>query len=202
LNKDAERRAQAYLAQVRKQIEKHFAKPSWSKRTIGDRAYDQYCTGNLQWLESFCKGKGFNMGCGELSIADSIGVDRILSLASYNGIAFQDMNKMYNYPDGCADYIVSNYIEAIECPVVTFTDWYRLLKPGGTIALVCTNGAHEFYKKRRSGPLARGRRGSIKKFSCYTPLTMRYYLEFVKFGNVEIEEHGTVLRSKGVKRDG
>ena len=182
-------RIERYLNTVRERIAEHFG--SLNVERLVKAKYEE---GHLEWMESFCYGTGFNMGCGEISVEDSIGVDRLLTLATFDGAAFCDMESLWHYDDGCADYIVSNYIEGAQCPAKMFTEWYRLLKPGGVMAIVCANAEDINYAKTISGPLSRSRKGGIKKFSCYTATTLRFHLQFAGFSVGSIEKDGQALK--------
>jgi SAM-dependent methyltransferase len=188
------KRVEEYLKALKRRILYHFESPNWSGGPLKKRMLKQYMYGHLEWLESFCKGDGFNMGCGELTIADSMGIDKQLTLATFNGAAYCDMENLWKYGDECADYIVSNYIGAILCPAKTFIEWHRVLKPGGVMALVCGNSDHPSYVKSVMGPLSRSKHGSIKKASCYNKNTIKNYLQFAGMNVESVEEVKHVLR--------
>jgi len=188
-NKLEKERIDRYLDAVRDRVEEHFGYPNVERRV--NAVYEE---GYLEWLESFCQGIGFNMGCGEISIGDSLGVDRLLTLATFDGAAFCDMEDLWHYEEGCADYIVSNYIEGAQCPARMFAEWYRVLKPGGTLAIICGDADGTHYSLTSSGPLSRSRKGGIKKFSCFSESTLRFHLNFAKFNVDSIEVDGHVLK--------
>jgi hypothetical protein len=190
----ADNRVAKYLSAVKAHIEHHFNHPEWGKGSLIDRAAFAYSDEHLEWLESFCIGTGFNMGCGEIPIKDSIGVDLLLTLGCYDGAAFCSMDDLWDYRDGCADYIISNYIEAAPSPCKLFTEWYRLLRSGGTVAIVCRDAEDAAYDNSSNGPLQRSHRGNIKKYNCFTHRTIRFYLQFVGFVVASIEKDGVVLK--------
>jgi predicted SAM-dependent methyltransferase len=72
-------------------------------------------------------------------------------------------------------------------------EWYRVLKPGGTVAMILIDTEHEKYDIH-CGPFKNPRRQH-----CYTALTIRRYLERAKFTGITVEKHEHTLRAKGVK---
>jgi hypothetical protein len=187
-------RVEKYLAAVKCSVEHHLNHPSWGKGSLEYRVNMAYSEEHLEWLESFCKGVGFNMGCGEIPVKDSIGADPFLSLGSFNGAAYCHMDDLWNYEDECADYIISNYMESAPTPCKLFIEWYRLLKPGGVVAILCKDADDSSYDNTLIGPLSRSNKGGIKKFNCYTPRTMRFYLQFNKFKVDLITKEGVDLK--------
>lgn len=187
-------RVENYLAAVKAHIEHHFEHPLWGKGKLKDRVELAYSHEHLEWLESFCKGTGFNMGCGEIPIKDSMGVDLFLNLGCYSGAAFANMDNMWGYKDEFADYIISNYVEAAQTPCKLFLEWYRLLKPGGVLAILLKDADDSSYDSSLSGPLARAGKGGIKKFNCYTERTIKFYLQFAGFTVDSIEKCGIDLK--------
>ena len=194
MGKIAERRVREYMATVKALINHQYDHPMWGKGKLEDRVDMAYTEEHLEWLESFCVGKGFNMGCGELPIKDSMGVDALLTLGCYNGEAFCEMDDLWEYKDGCADYIISNYIEGVPTPCKLFVEWHRLLRSGGTVAILCRDADSEGYSELSSGPLQKSLKGTIKKHTCYTARTIRFYLQFVGFTVDYIEKEGMSLK--------
>lgn len=194
-------RVAKYLAAIRAQVESHFEKPLWGKGTMAERAEMAYAEEHMEWLESFCVGQGFNMGCGEMPIKDSMGVDPILTLASYNGVAFCNMDDLWHYSDGCADYVISNYTEAAPSPAKLFVEWHRVLRPGGKVGIICRDADDPYYSEDSFGPLSRARsgKGGIKKYNCFTKRTIRFYLQFAGFKVVKIEKSGVDLKVEARK---
>lgn len=190
-----EDRVDAYVKAVKEHIVSHFEHPYWGKGPLKERVAKAYSEEYLEWLESFCVGDGFNMGCGEIPIGDSQGVDMILSLGCWRGVAYANMDHMWNYKDGIADYIVSNYVEGASSPCQLFTEWFRLMKPGGVLALLVQDADDSVYDRDPYGPLQRSGKGGIKKFNCYTARTIRFYLTFVGFIVDSVEKvDGAVLK--------
>jgi len=192
-------RVEKYLAAIRAQVEEHFERPLWGKGTMRERAEIAYREEHMEWLESFCVGNGFNCGCGEMPIRNSMGVDPVLTLASYNGLTFCNMDDLWHYSAGCADYVISNYAEAAPSPCKLFTEWYRVLRSGGKLAIVCRDADDSYYSEGSNGPLSRSGKGGIKKYNCYTARTIRFYLQFVGFRIVSIEKAGVNLKVEARK---
>lgn len=189
----ADERAEKYIVTLQKYIE-HVFNRALKRRKWVERTEQMYSNGHLGWLESFCVGRGFNMGCGDMPVKDSIGVDVALTLGSFNGAPFCSMDDMWHFQSDSADYIISNYIEAASTPCKLFSEWYRLLKPGGVVAILCVDADDVAYDNTSSGPLSRSRSGGIKKHCCYTPRTLRFHLQFVGFTVDYIEKEGPVLK--------
>ena len=98
------------------------------------------------------------------------------------------------YENECVDYIISNYMEAAPSPCKLFLEWHRLLKPGGIVAILCKDADDPSYNHSIGGPLSKSNKGGIKKFNCYTPRTMRFYLQFTGFKVRSIEKDGVSLK--------
>jgi predicted SAM-dependent methyltransferase len=91
-------------------------------------------TKEIKLLAEYCKGFGLNIGCGSISIGNSIGVDISNTPAAQ---IISDAHKL-PFADGVLDYIVAcNSFEHIQvAPVITLREWARCLKVGGTVAIV------------------------------------------------------------------
>jgi len=145
-----------------------------------------------QWLDQFAKGQGFDIACGDFIIGDvvqAIGVDgapRMLGTDYWSegdNLSFQ--------PADTLDYIVTNYLDGMPSPLKALNEWYRCIKPGGKIAVVCRDA--DSYKDDM-GPLSNGRRQS-----CYTATTLKNYLFRAGFKKVKVEHGNMSLRGTGVK---
>lgn len=189
----AEDRVETYMTALRDHIDSHYRRPLWGKGHLDYRVNLAYEEEELEWLESFAKGpNGFNMGCGEIPVGESEGVDLILTLGCWKGVAFCPMDDMYAYKAEVCDYIISNYIESSPNPCKLFTEWHRLLKPGGKVAILCKDA--DQYPDDSIGPLKRSGRGAIKKHCCYTAKTIRFYLQVCEFIVDYIEVSGPNLK--------
>ena len=89
----------------------------------------------LDILASYCKGVGINIGCGNAQIAESIGVD--ISPAAQAAVVLADACFL-PFKDDTFDYVVSSAcLEHLEAaPILALREWLRVIKPGGTIAVV------------------------------------------------------------------
>ena len=194
----SQKRARQYVGDLLMTILNHYKKPLWEKGPLESRIAQAYAEAELEWLESFAQGpNGFNMGCGEIPVGDSEGVDMILTLGAWKGVAFCPMDDMYEYKAEVCDYIISNYIESSPNPCKLFTEWHRLLKPGGKVAILCKDA--DQYSDNSIGPLKRSGRGAIKKHCCYTAKTIRFYLQFCEFTVDSIEVSGPNLKVEAHK---
>ena len=145
------------------------------------------------WLDQFATGKGLDICCGDFLVGDSVGVDcnRFTLGADYlskgDELTFQRSEGL--------DFIVTNYLEAMPNPLNAFNEWYRCLKLGGRLALVCRD-ANSYPVKNPLGAL-----DNRKRQSTYTKATLSHYLHRSDFIEVNIEEtkHGT-LRTSAIKR--
>ena len=145
------------------------------------------------WLDQFAVGSGLDICCGDFLVGDSVGVDcnRFTLGADYlshgDALTFQRSEDL--------DFIVTNYLEAMPNPLSAFNEWYRCLKPGGRLAIVCRDAD----KYSLNNPL--GALDNRKRQTTYTKTTLSHYLYRADFVDVSIEEteHGT-LRASAIKR--
>jgi len=142
-----------------------------------------------KWLGSFANGHGVNVCAGYFPIAGALGVDTEFTLASMvSGFVNTKGDDLHQIDSGSCDYVVTNYFEALPDPLKAITEWKRVLRLNGVLAMVVVNSEHEVYAIP-SGPLAnRSRR------NCYTALTIQRYLERARFNNINIEPSGSMLR--------
>ncbi len=145
------------------------------------------------WLDQFAVGDGLDICCGDFLIGDSVGVD---CNRHYLGADYlqQGDELTFQRSEGL-DFIVTNYLEAMPSTLNAFNEWYRCLKPGGRLALVCRN-ADQYSLKNPLGAL-----DNRKRQTTYTSTTLSHYMYRADFVEVVIEEteHGT-LRAAAVKR--
>jgi len=99
-------------------------------------------------LAKFCVGKGIDVGCGHRKVApDCIGVDLLASgeIGTHGVVATQKCiadiqasgDDLYMFADGELDYVVSRHnLEHYVDVVKTLAEWRRVLKPGGTMAII------------------------------------------------------------------
>ncbi len=86
-------------------------------------------------LETYCVGRGANIGCGAVRIGNSIGVDIRPLYGKVDILA--DAAKL-PWPNNHLDYIVSSHcLEHVDRgPVQVLREWVRCVRPGGVIALI------------------------------------------------------------------
>jgi UDP-glucuronate decarboxylase len=104
-----------------------------------------------RWLQPYCKGLSVDIGCGFEKVApDVLGIDKLaygqsggsgcmVGRASCADIQ-ADANDLYFVADGTFDSAVSRHVfEHLPDPKATIKEWLRIVKPGGTLALVLPN---------------------------------------------------------------
>ncbi len=145
------------------------------------------------WLEGFTSGDGLNICCGDFSIGDSLGVDahRARLAADYPG----EGDKLTFQGSDVLDFIITNYFEAMHSPLDALNEWYRCLKDGGVLAIVCMN-ADSYPPTKTSGALK-----NKNRYNTFTEVTVSQYLYRAGFSsvNVEVTPHQT-MRVSAVKR--
>lgn len=99
-------------------------------------------------LRPFCRGRGIDVGCGHRKVApECIGIDIIPpgGLGRHGVVAGRTSvadiqasgDDLPMFRDGELDYVVSNHnLEHYVDVVKTLTEWRRVLRPGGRLALV------------------------------------------------------------------
>ena len=149
---------------------------------------------NRIWLDGFTGGKGFDIACGDFLIGDvvqALGVDGAPKMLGTDYWSEGDDLKWQ--PSNTLDYVVSNYLDGMPAPLKALTEWYRVIKPGGAVAVISRDA--ETYASPR-GALENGRRQS-----CYTQLILKNYLNRAGFLNVNVVRHPKTqsLRGCGTK---
>ena len=132
------------------------------------------------WLDKFAKGEGLDICCGSFLIGEAKGVDgdwKDALAADY----FLDGDELYIKQGSSLDFVVSNYIEAFPNPLKALNEWWRILRPGGTIALVCRDSD---VSEDPMVPLKNPRRAS-----CFTEKTIQFYLRRAGFDSIKIEKN-------------
>jgi SAM-dependent methyltransferase len=101
-----------------------------------------------KWLQPYCTGLSIDLGCGaEKVLPGVLGIDKLavgeagktgcmLGIGSIADIS-ADAGDLYFLSDGTFDSAVSRHcFEHLPDTVVTLREWLRILKKGGTLALV------------------------------------------------------------------
>jgi len=130
------------------------------------------------WLDQFAVGKGLDVCCGDFLVGDAYGVDGDSKALGVDLISRGDSLSLQK--SGELDFIVTNYLDGFSDPIKTLNEWWRCLKVGGTLAVVCRNS--EIYKDSL-GPLANGKRGS-----CYTDRILTFYLTRAGFKVTSVDK--------------
>ncbi len=131
------------------------------------------------FLEEYAVGLGVDICCGDFLLGDeSIGVDirRTVLGADYHysgdDLAFSKTNEL--------DYVLTNYIEAMPNVIKALNEWFRALRAGGTMAIVCRNA--DVYP---------GPEGALKnrhRVHTFSKVTLSHYLGRVGFEDINIKE--------------
>lgn len=142
------------------------------------------------WLEDLAIGNGLDVCCGDFLIGDAQGVNGgvksvgIDYFCQGDQLAFQKSEQL--------DFVVTNYLDAFPGPLVPLNEWWRCLRPGGVLGIVCRNA--DVYTEA-TGPLENHRRVSL-----YNKKILSQYLYRTQFKKVEVVEtlHKS-LRAKAIK---
>jgi SAM-dependent methyltransferase len=128
------------------------------------------------FLVQYAKGDGVDVCCGDFLIEDSVGVDtrRTVLGADFH---FSADTLSFRKPESC-DYVVSNYLEAVPNTIGALNEWYRVLKSGGTLAMICRD-AEQYVQPE--GALASGHRQHT-----FNKTTLRHYMYRAGFKDVHI----------------
>lgn len=153
------------------------------------------------WLDSFVKGEGVDICCGDFLVDGAIGVDGAVSYigesaAHVLGADYRcDGDELSFAGHAALDFVVTNYFEALPHTLNALNEWWRVLKPGGVLAIVCMD-AEAYPSKYPMGPLK-----NRQKNHTYTAVTITQYLYRAEFSDVKVEktEHGT-LRVSAIKK--
>lgn len=151
---------------------------------------------NLKWLDSFANGHGVNICAGDLLVAgedEAIGIDIGPNMVATDFVCEGD--RLHHFDSESCDFVVTNYLEGLPAPLDAFLEWYRVLKRGGVLAVICIN-AETYSERYLKGPMENKRR-----LNSFTKTTLSHYMHRAQFMNIEIEEVGDRLRAVGYKHD-
>jgi SAM-dependent methyltransferase len=143
--------------------------------------------GLRSWMDSFAKGTGLDICCGNYVTEGAIGVDSAYDVLG-NNFNFRGDN-LAGFTAESMDYVVCNYTDCFDSPLKFLNEWRRVLKPGGIVAFACSNA--ECYDPQDE--VLNGKRQFL-----YTPHTMRLYLSKV-FGNCTVQTHRNAILSTATK---
>lgn len=142
------------------------------------------------WLDKFAVGRGLNIACGDFPIGESWGVDFDPRKVAIDYWGFGD--KIIDDEFENLDFIVTNYFEYLHDPLKVLSDWSRVLKSDGILAMVM--GDTDNYENSL-GPLENKRRRH-----CFTLKTITCYLTRAGFKLVDYEIVDRELRIVAKKR--
>jgi SAM-dependent methyltransferase len=146
------------------------------------------------WLDQFAVGNGLDIACGDFLIGDqdqAVGVD---GDRRYIGADFHcEGDELAFQSPETLDYVVTNYLEGMPNPINALNEWWRVLRPGGTLALICRD-ANSYPPKYLKGALSNGSRQNT-----YTSVTLGHYLYRAGFTDYKFEVVGGGIRASAVK---
>ncbi len=130
-----------------------------------------------EFLEKYAIGEGVDVCCGDFLIEDSIGVDK---RGTVLGADFHFSAETLSFQKPISlDYVVSNYLEAVPNTLGALNEWYRVLKPGGTLAMICRDA--DQYLKREGALVSTHRQHTFSK------ITLKQYIERAGFINITVK---------------
>lgn len=146
------------------------------------------------WLDQFVKGNGLDICCGDFLLGDenqAFGVDGAEKMVGMD--YFFEGDELTFADSGVVDFIVTNYLDGLPDPLKALTEWFRCLREGGTLAVVCRDA--ESYPIDSMGGMRNHRR-----VSAYTHVTLSQYLHRVGYKSIKVERtnHNT-LRALAIK---
>ena len=129
----------------------------------------------IKLLEKYARGIGINIGCGNVPIGNSIGVD--INPKAKAAIVQADASFL-PFNDECLDYVVSSACleHTTFAPLLVIREWLRCLKIGGVLA-VCVPDGGEGTSALESNT-KRGRLGQGGHTHIFTLNTLRDLIEF------------------------
>lgn len=184
-------------ARVTRRKEFHLAKPGlhpkharfvtkMAKQVIETLVTRKNCGGEELrcWLDQFAIGNGFDVCCGNFKVGgpNTIGIDPADDVCGpTHNFRAEDLSF---FEDNTQDHVVCNYIDGLMNILVALQEWHRVLKPGGTLAVVATNAeAHTV-----DGDILQNHRRSL-----YTAHTLEQYLHKVFQGATVIKHKSFLL---------
>ncbi|MFX1384903.1 MAG: class I SAM-dependent methyltransferase [Promethearchaeota archaeon] len=156
--------------------------------------------GNRAWLEKHAKGEGLDICSGHIPLGDACGIDINSYECHHNNGALGPLcyirvegDDLGGFDSDGLDFIVTNYFEIFSSPLKALNEWFRILKKGGKLAIVCAN-ADKY--PNRAGPLAK----NSHRMHLQTPSTIRCYLEKVGFDVKELHIVEEYIRVVAIKK--
>jgi predicted SAM-dependent methyltransferase len=127
------------------------------------------------------KGKGLNIGCGDVMIGTSIGVDLSKSTAKACRIEADACDLPWE--DNKLDYIIScaSFEHIDRGPIMVLREWLRVLKVGGRIGIVVPDAEYGIWAMTgdtgRCGELCKEDR-AMEHLHAFTATSLRLLFEF------------------------
>jgi len=144
----------------------------------------------IEILAYYCVGDGLNIGCGNLSIGNSIGIDANPKCKATRMVAMADDLSFVD--DGTYDYIISSAcLEHIDRgPVMVLREWLRCIRIGGIIAVIVPDAEYGMWAMTGDtgipGQLAKQNR-LMEHMHAFTVTTLRMLFEYVGMSVIRCE---------------
>lgn len=169
-----------------------------SARAYIDKQGDAYDETH-DWLQQYAKGYGLDIASGNFPTMLEDGSSHVISVdgAILLGNVFDgfrsDATRLTNIASDSCDFVLCNYLDGMPSALQALNEWYRVLKPGGVMAVIVSDAEADRYK-HHSGPLSNPRRLSL-----FTSTTLRYYMERSGLKTITIDTYLHQLRARGLK---
>jgi hypothetical protein len=151
--------------------------------SLKSKRFDNYAKSGQNdraFLEGHCVGRGVDIACGHMLLADAIGVD---SREFAFGADYRCRGDSLSFSKAAElDYVVTNYIEAMPDVLGAMHEWHRCLKAGGTLAIVCRD-ADLYPPGVPEGALSSNRRSNT-----FSKVTIKHYLYRAGFKEVQVTQ--------------
>ena len=161
------------------------------------------------WLQQFAIGHGFDIACGNYPtmLADESGpvpgIDERDVVGSVLGGFVESARKLMAVDSDSCDFIISNHLEGLPHLVETLNNWYRVLKPGGVMAVMTLDAEADRFKEgsafKSRYAKDRGPLGNPRVLNAFTKTILHQYLARCGLQRITIEVDDDLLLANGVK---
>lgn len=142
----------------------------------------------IELLASYCKGVGLNIGCGDIQIRNSIGVDVSHTKAAM--VIADAMDLPFSHEK--LDYIIAaacfEHLDA--APITVLRHWLKFLKPSGTIAILVPDATYGIWSMTgdtgQPGKLIKPRR-EMEHLHAFTTESLAMLFEFAGMTIITME---------------